>query len=514
MPSTVVLAITGLVATYVFLRFLLTSTHDANEPPALETAIPFLSPMIGMRKKGKFYTDLRDKFNLPIYTLRIPFMRLYIINSTELIPIAQKQVRILDFAPMEAQCAINVMGAGPDGKKILIRDRDGVKDYSYAILFSKAIHPAVTPGPSLDAMNRLAVQKVSQALGKLSSQASKPLGLFEWVREDITLATTDSVYGPKNPFREAKTREAYWKFEPGIITLLLNLYPNRFARESVQGRKDIVDAFNDYFVSRGYEQGSAFVKAHYQHKIDQGVSGKDIARFEIGAMVAILANTIPAAFWCLYHTVSDAAVLEECRREVIACCRVDGDTYTLDITDVKSSCSVLLSTMKEVLRFHGIGTSVRVVTEDHVLDGYLLKKGGIVMIPGPVQHSSKEAFGESAGEFQHKRFLRTTGRKRPSPIAFRGFGGGSTLCPGRHFATTEVLTLVASMIVRFDFEPTKGEWICPKTDKAGMQSTVAPPDEDVEVRITPITGELAGKKWNVVLSGSDKGMDLTMEDFE
>ena len=304
------------------------------------------------------------------------------------------------------------------------------------------------------------------------------------------------------------------KFEPGIITLLLDLYPNLLAKESVQARKDIVEAFNQYFVSRSHEQGSAFVQAHYQHKIDQGATGKDVARFEIGAIVAILSNTIPAAFWVLYHAISDTTVLEDCRQEIIACCKIDGDTCTINITEVKASCSILLSILKEALRFHGIGTSVRVVTQDHLLDGkYLLKKGGIVMIPGPVQHTSIPAYGDNVGEFEHKRFVRSPERKRPIPIAFRGFGGGSTLCPGRHFASTEVLTFVALMIVRFDFEPTKGEWICPKTDKARMHGTLAPPNDDVEVRITTTTGELAGKKWNVVLSESDQGVELSVEDI-
>jgi hypothetical protein len=137
-------------------------------------------------------------------------MRLYIINSTELIPVVQRHFRILDFAPMEAKVAINVMGAGPEGRKILVRDRNGVEDFSYAIEFDKAIHPAVTPGPLLDAMNRLSVQKVFEALERLSGQAPRSLKLFKWVKEEITLATTGAVYGPKNPFSDAKIRDAYW----------------------------------------------------------------------------------------------------------------------------------------------------------------------------------------------------------------------------------------------------------------------------------------------------------------
>ncbi|KAF1996687.1 cytochrome P450 [Amniculicola lignicola CBS 123094] len=512
--SSLLLGLSGLLATYVFLHFLLMLTQNPQEPRALATGIPFLSPIIGMRKKGKFYTELRNKFNLPVYTLRIPFMRLYIINSTELIPAVQRQIRILDFAPLEAKAAMNVMGASPEGRKILVRDVEGVGGFGYPILFDKAIHPAVTPGPMLDAMNRLSVLKVAETVELLAAQAPKTLKLFDWIKKEITHATTEAVYGPKNPFRDAKVREDYYKFEPGIITLLLNIFPTLFAKESVQARKDIVDSFHNYFTSRGHEEGSGFVKAHYQHKIDQGLTGRDIASFEIGGIVAIMSNTIPAAFWLLYHTITDAAILAECRKEVIDCCKISEDTCTLDIAQVKASCPVLLSILKETLRFHGIGTSVRIVMQDHLLDGkYLLKKGGVVMIPGVVQHTSIPAYGETVGEFQHKRFVRSPGRKRPNPVAFRGFGGGSTLCPGRNFASTEVLAFVALAIVRFDFEPTKGEWVFPTTYNANMAGTIAQPDHDVEVRVSLATSKLADKKWNVVLSGSDEGIQLSAEDI-
>jgi cytochrome P450 len=296
---------------------------------------------------------------------------------------------------------------------------------------------------------------------------------------------------------------------------LLNLYPNLTARRSVQARKDLVEAFYDYFIAGKYKEGSDFVQAHYQHKVDQGATERDIARFEIGAMVAILSNTIPAAFWVLYHSISDAVILEECKQEVLACCKVQGDTYTIDISEVTRSCPLLLSILKESLRFHGTGISVRIVTQDHMLDGkYLLKKDGVVMIPGPVQHTSSSAYGNNVNSFDHKRFVRTPGRKQPAPVAFRGFGGGSTLCPGRHFASTVVLAFVALAIVQFEFEPVKGEWVRPETVNAPAHSTVPPPDNDVELKVRPIAGKLAGKKWVAVLSGSTRGVDLSVEDTQ
>lgn len=111
---------------------------------------------------------------------------------------------------MVARIGTNVIGPSPDAKKILIRDRDGVEDYSYEIQLGKAIHPAITPGPKLDAMSRLSVQKVFEVVETLALQAPKTLRLFEWVRKEITFTTTEAVYGPKNPFRDVKLQEDYW----------------------------------------------------------------------------------------------------------------------------------------------------------------------------------------------------------------------------------------------------------------------------------------------------------------
>lgn len=34
--------------------------------------------------------------------------------------------------------------------------------------------------------------------------------LFEWIKEIITVPTTEGVYGPKNPYRDAAVRKSYW----------------------------------------------------------------------------------------------------------------------------------------------------------------------------------------------------------------------------------------------------------------------------------------------------------------
>ena len=150
--------------------------------------------------------------------------------------------------------------------------------------------------------------------------------------------------------------------------------------------------------------------------------------------------------------------------------------------------------------------------EDHMLDNkYLLKKGSTVLIPGPVQHTSSSAWGPNVSDFNHRRFL--PNEKRHQPVAFRGFGGGTTLCPGRHFASTEILAFTALLILRFDITPVDGKWLCPTTNNAGLWETVPMPDHDIRVKISARAGQDRSAKWRVLVSDSDKAMPLSAEDL-
>jgi cytochrome P450 len=305
------------------------------------------------------------------------------------------------------------------------------------------------------------------------------------------------------------------------MILLMQLLPSVFARESLAARDTITKAFIKYFKNQGHREGSALIQARYDHSTEYKIPVEDIARFECGGAVAILSNTSPACFWMLYHLYSDDVVLNECRQELAKVVSdesiaTDGGptrtVRTLDMTSVKHACPILLSTFQEVLRMHTIGVSARLVMEDHLLDGkYLLKKGSTLMIPGPVQHTSSAAFGSNVDSFDHQRFL--PGRKDHNPVAFRGFGGGSTLCPGRHFATTEILAFTALMILRCDVGPTSGKWVCPTTHNAGIWETTPMPDFDIDVTIAPRADADVSLEWRVVMTDSEKVVKMSSEDM-
>lgn len=152
-----------------------------------------------------------------------------------------------------------------------------------------------------------------------------------------------------------------------------------------------------------------------------------------------------------------------------------------------------------------MANSVRVVSEDHLLaEKYLLKKGGLVIMSARAQHVSPEVWDDGVLEFKHRRFLKSgkDGRRSVDPAAFRAFGGGTTLCPGRHFATSEIILLAAMVLVRFDVQPKNagGAWVLPSTVKSSQAEAVEQPDEDVEVELVP-RAEAVGRTWRLRISG-------------
>lgn len=89
--------------------------------------------------------------------------------------------------------------------------------------FYKILQPALAPGYALDSMNRAMIQNVAASPEKLqSTKKAHRINLAQWLTHEVTMATTNSVYGPRNPFKDAKVEKAFWRvFRKHLINILL-----------------------------------------------------------------------------------------------------------------------------------------------------------------------------------------------------------------------------------------------------------------------------------------------------
>jgi cytochrome P450 len=120
------------------------------------------------------------------------------------------------------------------------------------------------------------------------------------------------------------------------------------------------------------------------------------------------------------------------------------------------------------------------------------------MIPLRANHQDPKIYGERIDEFIPNRFLNDliktdssnhhtadgtfVGKTGPSVKSLKPFGGGVTLCPGRHFAHNESLAFIATALRRFDIQLLEGQKEA-KPLTSYYVAGVYPPDHGVSVRI-------------------------------
>jgi cytochrome P450 len=156
-----------------------------------------------------------------------------------------------------------------------------------------------------------------------------------------------------------------------------------------------------------------------------------------------------------------------------------------DMEYLLNSCPVLNGIWEESLRVTAFGASVRFLTQDVEIGGKCLRKGNRIMMPQRQLHFDKRVFGEDTEVFKADRFVKSAKLKRNS--SYRPFGGGATLCPGRHLAKQTSLAFVALLLHRFDIklEPSSQPFPMPTEGNPSIGLVDVMQGSDLRVRLTP-----------------------------
>jgi cytochrome P450 len=287
-------------------------------------------------------------------------------------------------------------------------------------------------------------------------------------------------------------------WEANIKVLLLGvpwfLSPKKHSTAQ-RTRKELVDAFLTYLNDDGLDTACSFIKELSGLGIRRGLSNENNARALLGSILAIVGNTIPTTFWLLISIFSRPDLLKEIRSELEATLEDPSSRkgVSLDYTTIRERCPIFMSTYDEVLRMTSGIATVRYTNEDTLIqDRWLLKKGAQVQMPTAFIHADPTTWGADADVFDHTRFLKTKiltkEQKTRRSAAFRPFGGGNTLCPGRHFASYEVLTFVGSILLGFDVTPTTETFEIPQMDRSKLPLTSLKPAGDIKVNLARRSG--------------------------
>ncbi|KAK7044700.1 cytochrome P450 [Favolaschia claudopus] len=519
-PPSATWAVVALTTLYIAARHLASRKQDPREPPVVPSTIPYIGHLLGMALYGGRYLKeigIRHRETTPIFTLPVPNSRIYIVTDPSLAAAVQRASKVLSFTPIIPEVTERILGLDKATVEIARKNLDPAPGDEKGFLFDiqQMVYDWLGPGDYLGVLTAAAANQlkaeVADYIGALRAGKvdATSVDLLEWVRHCVTVATAQYLYGSENPIAKDPTLEkAFWDFDHGLGMLLMNIVPSITASSAYSGRERLVAALADYLEAGKYKTASKIVQERVAIALQHGWTLRATARSELSFLFAGIVNLTTSTFWILLQVFADPELLQAVRSEIEAVLTSeDGDSaQTLALEDLKNKCPVLHAVYRECLRLNSDNNSVRVVKEDTLLsDRWFLAKDCVVQIAGGVIHADSSIWGSDVDTFDPKRFLaEVKGKERQvHPAAFRAFGGGKTLCPGRHFAMNEILSFVALVVLQFEITGADGGRIeVPRKNDAVLPVHILEPMVPAIVSMHPREGWDGGRDLRLVLKRS------------
>jgi hypothetical protein len=412
----------------------------------------------------------RDK---PVFTLPVPFSRIYVVTDPTLANAVQRASKALSFMPLVPDITKRVLGFDAAHDTILRKDIDPEPGQPKGVLAD--LHDMVWnylgPGQTLTDLSLRASRELARQVNMYAEAHDRDpevVSLLIWIRHFVAISTANFLYGPRNPLAlQPELEDSFWDFDHGLGALLMGIFPSITAGKAYRGPT--------------------------------------------------------TTFWVVLHLFARPDLLNYVRAELLAGAVTELDmggdkpTRLLDQEALKTNCPTLMSVFRESLRVGSDFYSTRLVKTDTLLSGcHFFAKDSVVQIAGGVIHADPGIWGPSVDQFDPVRFIKlqqqssssasssSTNMTRESssssavssakdenekvkgvhPAAFRAFGGGKTLCPGRHFATHEILAFVAMIVLTVDLEAEGGgAIIVPEKEDGVMPVHILEPKTDVRVKV-------------------------------
>lgn len=401
--------------------------------------------------------------------------RTYVVTSPSLAVAIQRASATLDFDQLVVEMTPRLCGLSPETKALL---EDPTAKQEGRVRMVTRQHDIVTPalaGHRIHEVTEVQVKHFSDFINKVKD--GQEVELFKFLTREVTAASTYTFYGPHNPFAlDPSLIEKFWDWDYGAVGYAVGVLPKITARKAYYGAEAVIKGFLEYTKQGLHREAIPFLHERRKLHEAEGISITEHARLELPFTMAIVSNASITSFWVINNIFSRPSLLTQVREEIsqnalLSPSSSPATKQTISVLSLRDKCPLLNSIYRETLRLIAPMTSARIVLEDTLLQStYLLRKGNVVQIAGGVLHSDTDIWGPDASSFNPRRFFYSASGSKAAadgsvsdakasvahPAAFRAFGGGVSLCPGRHFAQLEVLSLAAGVVMGFELKPVQG----------------------------------------------------------
>ncbi|XP_066537094.1 5-beta-cholestane-3-alpha,7-alpha-diol 12-alpha-hydroxylase-like [Hoplias malabaricus] len=246
---------------------------------------------------------------------------------------------------------------------------------------------------------------------------------------------------------------------------------------------------------------SGWVRSSQQIREENGIEEQMLDRYMLLLLWASQGNTGPASFWLLLFLMKHPDAMKAVRAEIQEVLRETGQEVKregplINLTrDMLLKTPVLDSAVEESLRMTAAPVLIRAVMEDMSLkmaDGqeYSIRKGDrVALFPYTAVQMDPEIHPEP-GTYKYNRFLTPEGEKKTDfykagkklKYYTMPWGAGTTMCPGRFFATSELKQFIFLVLAYYDFELVNPDEAIPDIDANRLGFGTMQPTRDIQFR--------------------------------
>ncbi|OLN96876.1 Cholesterol 7-alpha-monooxygenase 2 [Colletotrichum chlorophyti] len=507
-----------------------------HEPPSLADAIPFIS------NTYQYMTDLQSFTKRASHALSrtdvvkfyIGPMRVYFVKGGESVQAMFRLSNVLSSDKFILMVLKNLQGASEEDIAKFVNDKSGrlktpapgwenvpqERRYWYTLH-----HVAITNLTQSEPANHL-----TKMFGRFFDAAleKQPLGqwstirLFDLLRRDMGESALKAMSGTKVLEMHPGYIEQFWRFDSVAFQLVYGL-PRWMNRKPVEER-DKLNRMTREYLKRAFTNfdwngpdaaaaweptfGSTYTRRIAKWLYDMDMSEQMRAGCYMVGVFGVNSNTIPVTTWAMMEVLKDPSLFQDLRSEALHALNADplsGKRF-FDVAKL-TSLPLLQSVYVECMRLHVSINVTREIIQATILHGYRLEKGALLQAPTNIAHQDEKTWahdGHEASKFWAERHVKSvkmvtndkgqvTTEKQfvlaGKANEFFPYGGGVSMCPGRHFAKQEILLTIALLVTRFDIQFV--DWVHmdgskserpPMDDQRYFGSAAVPPDRDVKLR--------------------------------
>ncbi|XP_041927584.1 cytochrome P450 7B1 [Alosa sapidissima] len=502
-----------LTALLLFLSLLLFLTRRfgrqrrEGEPPLVTSRLPFVGKAVEFGHDAlKLLTQLQHTHG-DIFTVLIAGRYMTFVMDPLLYPAVVKHGRQLDFHAFTDSMAPPTFGYPPIRGVAYPGLSDRIQS-SYQLLQG-------------DALSRLSKGMMGNLLAELRHHflcgrgvGWREAGLYDLCERLMFRASLLTLYGTHThthaPGGMEALRRSFAAFDRRF-PLLMGGVPIWLLGRTKATRGELIAHFHPRRMQQ-WNDPSDFIRTRTQLLNEYQLTDAQHGAHHFAILWASVGNTIPAAFWVVYHLLTHPEALAAVKSEIQEVLGIQGDGLALndDVTLTLEDLDRMIyleSAVCESLRLSSASMNVRVCQEDFQLDlapqcSIHLRKDDIIALYPQSMHMDPDIYPEPQ-VYRFDRFVSDGGRR--SDFCKRGqrlryflmpFGSGGSKCPGRYFALAELKQLVCVLLLycRLELAHTHPT---PELDTSRAGLGILPPKRDVPVHYTLIReggGEERGKE--------------------